>query len=50
MDLTGSTASGTKGGTLQGQRPREVRVDPAAGAAASAVKKLFKFDGVTLTR
>jgi len=48
VDLTGSTASRTKGGTLQGQRPRELRVDPAAGAAASAVKKLFKFDALTL--
>ena len=48
VDPTGAAASGTKGGTLQGQRPLELRVDPAAGVAASAVKRLCKFDALTL--
>ena len=48
MDLTGAAVSGTKGGTLQGKRPLELRVDPGAGIAAWAVKRLCKFDALTL--
>ena len=37
VDLVGSTASRTTGGTRQGQGPRGLKVDPV-GAAASETK------------